>query len=71
MFQSRVNNFVGNFGVGNFAPPVPSPLRDSRFASPTPMAVQLAEIYQAAVTRAVEDHELDKLFNADFYDHQT
>ena len=28
------------------------------------------DIYQAAKNRAIEDHELDKLFNPDFYDYQ-
>ena len=30
-------------------------------------AVQIADIYQAAKNRAIEDHEIDKLFNRRFY----
>jgi hypothetical protein len=35
-----------------------------------PQSVQLADIYQAAKTRAIEDYELDKLFNAAYYDYE-
>ena len=31
---------------------------------------KIADIYQAAINRAIQDHELDKLFNPDFYDYQ-
>jgi hypothetical protein len=67
MFENRLNSFVPNFGTNAFTPPMVSPVRENRVAPAMPMAVQLAEIYQAAVARAVEDHELDKLFNAEFY----
>jgi hypothetical protein len=32
--------------------------------------VALADIYQAAMQRAQQDHELDKLFNPEYYDFQ-
>jgi hypothetical protein len=32
--------------------------------------VQTMDIYQAAKNRAIEDHELDKLFNPEYYDYQ-
>jgi hypothetical protein len=67
MFENRINSFVPILGTNSFTPPIATPLRENRVAPAMPMAVQLAEIYQAAVARAVEDHELDKLFNAEFY----
>jgi hypothetical protein len=67
MFEDRINNLVPNFGASAFSPPISAPARANRVAPAMPMAVQLAEIYQAAVTRAIEDHEIDKLFNAEFY----
>jgi hypothetical protein len=34
-----------------------------------PLSVQIAQVYQAAAQRAAEDHQLDKLFNPDYYDY--
>ena len=70
MFDNRISNFVPGFSPGAFTPALVTPARDNRAAPVTPMAVQLADIYQAAVKRAVEDHELDKLFNPDLDDYQ-
>jgi hypothetical protein len=65
MFQNRINLF---------GPSLPTaPLNTSLLAAAKPEqrastpSVQMADIYQAAKNRAVEDHELDKLFNPDFY----
>jgi len=71
MFQNRINNFVPALGVGSFSPPALLPTNTP--AAPATRNVQsisLADIYQAAMTRAIEDIELDKLFNPDFYDYQ-
>ncbi len=45
-------------------------LRGMQASAPRPAQVSTADIYQAAVNRAIHDHELDKLFNPDFYDYQ-
>ena len=51
---------------------VPLVLRQASFqlnarrpAPPNPIAVQINDIYQAAMKRAIEEHEIDKLFNPD------
>jgi hypothetical protein len=67
MFENRINPFAPSFGASAFTPPIAAPVHVNRVAPAVPMAIQLAEIYQAAVTRAIEDHEIDKLFNAEFY----
>ncbi len=61
MFENRIHHFAPNVGAAGFTPGVypascPSP-------APTHTAVQLNDIYQAARNRAIEDHEIDKLFN--------
>ena len=70
MFQNRLHGFVQTVT----APPINTALlaaaSNNRLTNASPMAVQMADIYQAAKNRAVEDHELDKLFNPDFYDYQ-
>jgi hypothetical protein len=67
MFQHRINLFMPGFP----APPINTSLlaaaNPEQRASMTPPSVQIADIYQAAKNRAVQDHELDKLFNPDFY----
>lgn len=70
MFENRINGFVPNVGAPSFTPGVFPPARGGESASRSPMAVQIADIYQAAMQRAVEEHEIDKLFNPDFYDYQ-
>jgi hypothetical protein len=71
MFQNRINTFVPALGASTFTTPI-GPAASSVAANPprTVQSVSLADIYQAAMTRAIEDIELDKLFNPDFYDYQ-
>ena len=42
----------------------------TRRLQPSPIGVQINDIYQAAMKRAIEEHEIDKLFNPEFYDYQ-
>jgi hypothetical protein len=71
MFQNRINGLVPNL----FAPTLNTALLAKAGAARAaeargPQSVHIADIYQAALNRAIEDHELDKLFNPDFYDYQ-
>lgn len=66
MFENRINglmptNAMPSFNTTMLAVPRQTPV------PVTPMAVQINDIYKAAAQRAIEDHELDKLFNAEFY----
>jgi hypothetical protein len=70
MFENRINGFGPNLNAHSFTPGVLPAGRATQAASNIPVAVQIADIYQAAVKRAIEEHELDKLFNPDFYDYQ-
>ena len=68
MFPNLFPNFLPQIGATPFNPGViPTVPGDqqpvARFLPP----IQISDIYQAAKQRAVEDIELDKLFNADFY----
>ncbi len=71
MFSNQVNPAMANLG----APPINAILlavaqaNQAAVQSP-PTTVKIADIYQAAKNRAVEDHELDKLFNPEHYDFQ-
>jgi hypothetical protein len=69
MFQNRILGFVPNsasaFAMLPLATNAPGGMRPPQAGQP----VQIADIYQAAKNRAVEDYELDKLFNPDFYHH--
>jgi hypothetical protein len=66
-----MNGFIPAFGAGSFSPPVlPSASNTVAPATPTIQSISLADIYQAAMTRAMEDVELDKLFNPDFYNYE-
>ncbi len=67
MFENRITGFTPNMGQPLFTPGVFSLGQQSEATNRSPMAVQIADIYQAAAQRAREEHELDKLFNADFY----
>ena len=68
MFPNQVPGFLPNFGAAMFNPSaMPGASQAQQSAARMIPSVQLADIYQAAKTRAVEDHELDKLFNAEFY----
>jgi hypothetical protein len=70
MFQNRITSLVPNVGVPSFANPAMPAVPGERSAASALVAVQMMDIYQAARNRAIEDHELDKLFNPDFYDYQ-
>ena len=68
MFENRINNFAPNVGAAGFTPGV-SPIQ--RAAAPAnPIAIQVNDIYQAAMKRSVEEYEIDKLFNPDPDDFQ-
>ena len=68
MFQNRLNGLMPTNAMPSFNTTMLAPPRNA--APVTPMAVQIMDIYKAAVSRAIEDHELDKLFNPEFYDYQ-
>jgi hypothetical protein len=69
MFQNRILGFV-SIPASTFAvAPFPATPGVQPSAPQIGMPVQIADIYQAAKNRAVEDYELDKLFNPDFYHH--
>ena len=70
MFENRINSFVPNVGGPAFTPGVFPAMRENAATKPSPMGVQIADIYQAAMQRAIEEHEIDKLFNPDFFDYQ-
>jgi hypothetical protein len=70
MFQNRMTSFVPGMSVPTFTPGVFPAAPDARTAQPSPIGIQIADIYQAAAQRAIEDHEIDKLFNPQFYDYQ-
>jgi hypothetical protein len=70
MFKNRITGFTPNMGAPSFTLGVFPQVRTNEAAGRSPMAVQIADIYQAATQRAIEEHELDKLFNPDFYDYQ-
>ena len=70
MFENRINNFVPSVGASSFTPGVFPAVRGSAAASPSPIGVQIADIYQVAMQRAIEEHEIDKLFNPEPDDYQ-
>jgi hypothetical protein len=70
MFENRINGFTPNVGTPFFTPGVFQPAGGRPALNQARMAVQIADIYQAAAQRAIEEHELDKLFNPDFDDYQ-
>jgi hypothetical protein len=67
MFENRISNFAPAPGAYFVFPPPAAPPRITPAASLAPAPVSIAAIYQAAKNRAIEDHELDKLFNPEFY----
>lgn len=68
MFPNQFPNFLPPIGAAPFSPGMlPSVSSDQQSAARFLPPVQIGDIYQAAKQRAVEDIELDKLFNADFY----
>ena len=67
MFPNQVPNFPP-IGRNNFQPGiVPGVADGNQPAARIIPPVAINDIYQAAKNRAVEEHEIDKLFNADFY----
>jgi hypothetical protein len=70
MFQNRINFFVPNVGISPLNSALLAAASSDRTADRFPTAVQISDIYQEAKNRAIEDHELDKLFNPEFYDYQ-
>ena len=69
MFENRMNSFAPNMGVAGFSPGF-FPIQNAAAAQPNPIAIQINDIYQAAVRRSIEEHEIDKLFNPDPDDFQ-
>lgn len=67
MFENRITGFGPNMGLSPFTPGLFPQPRAADAASLSPMAIQVAAIYQAAAQRAIEEHEIDKLFNAEYY----
>jgi hypothetical protein len=68
MLPNQIPGFVPTIGAPTFNPGiVPGTPEGQKQAARALPPVQIGDIYQAAKQRAVEDHELDKLFNAEFY----
>jgi hypothetical protein len=65
-----MNGFAPTVSASSINAALLAAASNNRLTNASPMAVQMADIYQAAKNRAVEDHELDKLFNPDHYDYQ-
>lgn len=76
MFENRISGYDMGLGDQQDGParrPMPAQLgllRSMQASAPWPAPVSIGDIYQAAISRAVQDHELDKLFNPDYYDYQ-
>ena len=71
MFQNRISGFVMSFDNQPDRQRGPCRCRVTiEHPASCSLPVQIADIYQAAMNRALQDHELDKLFNPDFYDYQ-
>jgi hypothetical protein len=71
MFPNVTNGILPGFGAPCINSVLLAAASNRRTSAPVaPDAVQVADIYRAAKNRAVEDHELDKLFNPDFDDYQ-
>ena len=64
MFEKHINSFAPNMGAAGFTPGV-FPTQRETPPQPNPIGVQIADIYQAAMKRAIEENEIDKLFNPD------
>jgi hypothetical protein len=70
MYQNRIQAFgIPGVNVQYISLSVSS-LADQPQMNALPMQVQVTDIYEAARKRAIEEHELDKLFNPEFYDYQ-
>jgi hypothetical protein len=70
MFQNRINSFVPSLGVPTINTALLAAASNHRMTNAAPTAVQIIDIYHAAKNRAIEDHELDKLFNPEYYNYQ-
>jgi hypothetical protein len=69
VFSNQIPGFLPRIGAASFHPGMMLPPSDGQQpAGRATPAVQIADIYQAAKSRAIEDHELDKLFNPEFYE---
>jgi hypothetical protein len=70
MFQNRITGLVPNLPIPSFNTAALAGAQNERTPARSPQAVQIMDIYQAAVNRAIEEHEIDKLFNPEYYDYQ-
>ena len=74
MFQNRLSGF--DMGLGDqqdvrFGQSFPARAAVGTQAAPQVLApVNMAEIFQAAVNKAIQDYELNRLFNPEYYDYQ-
>ena len=74
MHQNRISEFdmdPGDERVDNRGrrPPAVT-VRGIRLVPSVLAVASTADIFQAAVKKAVEDYELNRLFNPDYYDYQ-
>jgi hypothetical protein len=68
MYPNQLPGFLPSTIVPLFSPGVlPAALESQNQAARYLPPAQIGDIYQAARQRAVEEHELDKLFNAEYY----
>jgi hypothetical protein len=74
VFQNRISGFDMTPGGEQQHRAFGLPAARNELASRRPPQfvhqVALADIYQAAMQRALHDHQLDKLFNPEYYDFQ-
>jgi hypothetical protein len=71
MFPNRISGFVMSFDNPQDGSRRASMPHDERRATGFLLVpVQTGDIYQAALNRALQDYELDKLFNPEHYDFQ-
>lgn len=70
MFQNRISYLVPHLGIPPMNTALLAAAASERTTNSLTAPVQTIAIYQAAKNRAIEDHELDKLFNPEFYDYQ-
>ena len=70
MFQNRISAFVPEAFFSVEPQPAPQESKKLPATWTMPTIVRTADIYQAARNQAIQDHELDKLFNSEFYDYE-
>lgn len=68
MFQNRIICPIPNVGMPQINTALLAAAANNRSTNALTAPVQTMDIYQAAKNRAIEDHELDKLFNPELYD---